>query len=103
MSKTLVNFLVNQDELDRFDAVASMLNRTRTSVLTEMMGLFCSEQILFVEQRNRKLENLNHALTQQHLLQAQADEARQLSRINWREDNDMGLPTPLMSDGQEHF
>ena len=80
MAKTLVNFLIDQDALDRFDSIASMLNRTRTSVLTEMIGLFCSEQIVAVEQRNRKLEKLNNALVQQHLLLIQANEACQINR-----------------------
>ena len=62
MSKTLVNFLVEQADLDRFDSVVSMLGRTRTSVLTEMMRMFCTEQVVAVEQRNRKLEQLNQAL-----------------------------------------
>ncbi len=103
MRKTLVNFLINKSDLDRFDSIASMIGRTRTSVLTEMISLFCSEQIVAVEQRNRKLEKLNHALTQQHLLLAQADEARQINRPLWLEDADMGLPSPFMSDGHEEF
>lgn len=103
MAKTLVNFLINKSDLDRFDSIASMIGRTRTSVLTEMIGIFCSEQIVTVEQRNRKLEQLNHALTKQHLLQAQATEARQINRPLWQNDEDMGLPSPYMSDGHEEF
>ena len=103
MRKTLVNFLIDKSDLDRFDSIASMIGRTRTSVLTEMIGLFCSEQIVAVEQRNRNLEKLNHALTQQHVLLAQAAEARQINRPIWRDDEDFGLPSPFMSDGHEEF
>lgn len=103
MAKTLVNFLIDQDKLNQLDSIASVLNRTRTSILTEMIGIFCSEQIIAVEQRNRKLEKLNHALTQQHLLLAQAAEARQINRPLCQDDEDMGLPSPYMSDGHEEF
>lgn len=103
MAKTLVNFLIDKSDLDRFDSIASMIGRTRTSILTEMMGLFCSEQIINVELRNRKLEQLNQALTQQHLLLVQAEEARQINRPLWQDDEDMGLPSPFMSDGHDEF
>ena len=102
MSKTLVNFLIDQAALDRFDAVTSMLNRTRTSVLLEMIGMFCSEQIIAVEQRNRKLEKLNDALTQQHILQSRSDQVLHFNRTPWREE-DMGPPTAFMSDGHDNF
>jgi hypothetical protein len=103
MSKTLVNFMVDENDLDRFDSIASMLNRTRTSVLTEMMQLFCSEKLVAVEQRNQELQRLNNALTQQHLLLVQANEARQINRPLWQDDENFGLPSPFMSDGHEEF
>jgi hypothetical protein len=103
MRKKLANFLIDKSDLDRFDSIASMIGRTRTSVLTEMIGLFCSEQLVVVELRNRKLEQLNQALTQQHLLLVQAAEARQINRPIWRDDEDFGLPSPFMSDGHEEF
>lgn len=103
MAKTLVNFLVEQGDLDRFDAVVSMLGRTRTSVLIEMIKTYCTEQVIAVEQRNRKLEQLNQALTQQHVLQAQANHAHQINRPLWHDDADFGLPSPFMSDGHEEF
>jgi len=65
--------------------------------------IFCSEQIVNVELRNRKLEQLNQALTQQHLLLVQAEEARQINRPLWQNDEDMGLPSPFMSDGHGEF
>ena len=103
MTKTLVNFMVDQNALDRFDSIASMLNRTRTSILTEMMGLFCSEKLVAVEQRNQELQRLNNALTEQHLLLVQATEARQVNRTLWRDDDDFGLPSPFMTDGHDEF
>ena len=67
MSKTLVNFLVEQADLDRFDSVVSMLGRTRTSVLTEMMRMFCTEQVVAVEQRNRNPDvSYRDSLAQEH-------------------------------------
>ena len=103
MAKTLVNFLIDQDKLNQLDSIASILNRTRTSILTELIGIFCSEQIIAVEQRNRKLEQLNDALTQQHMLLAQAQEARQINRPLWRDDEDFGPPSPYMSNGHDEF
>jgi hypothetical protein len=103
MSKTLVNFLIDQSALDRFDAVTSMLNRTRTSVLLEMIGMFCSEQIIAVEQRNQKIQKLNDALTQQHILLSRSDQARQFNRARWPDEEEMGLPTAFLSDGHDNF
>jgi hypothetical protein len=76
----LVNFLIEEAELRRFDGVASLIGRTRTSILTEMMRNFCADQVVEVEKRNQKLEQLNHALTQQHLLQAEASQQRLISK-----------------------
>ena len=67
MAKTLVNFLIEEAELQRFDGVASMLGRTRTSILTEMMRNFCADQVVEVEKRNQQLQQLNHALTQTNI------------------------------------
>ena len=103
MPKTLVNFLIEEAELDRFDSVVSMLGRTRTSVLIEMMKMFCTEQVEAVEQRNRKLEQLNQALTQQHMLQAQADHSLLRNRPVWREENDYTPPSLFMTDGHDEF
>ena len=103
MSRTLVNFMIDDDDLGRFDSITAMLNRTRTSVLTEMIKRFCSEQIIAVENRNRQLEQLNLALTQQHVLQVQADEACRINRPLWRVDAENDLPSPFMSDGHEEF
>ena len=58
MEGKLINFIVNKEELQRFDAVAEMLGRTRTSILTELMRGFCVHQVVEVEKRNRKLEEL---------------------------------------------
>ena len=80
MAKTLVNFLVEAAELHHFDGVASLLGRTRTSILTEMMRNFCADQVVEVEKRNQKLEQLNHALTQQNLLQAEASQQRLIGK-----------------------
>lgn len=76
MAKTLVNFLIEEAELQRFDGVASILGRTRTSILTEMMRNFCADQVVELEKRNQQLQQLNDALTQQHLLQAKASYQR---------------------------
>lgn len=103
MNKTLVNFLIDQPALDRFDAVTAMLNRTRTSVLTEMMGLFCSEQIIAVEHRNRKLEQLNDALTHQRILKSRADTSLRAKGDIWQDDEEMGPPNAFMSDGHDNF
>ena len=103
MSKTLVNFLVEQADLDRFDSVVSMLGRTRTSVLTEMMRMFCTEQVVAVEKRNRKLEQLNQALTQQHMLQAQADHSLLRNRPICPDYPDMGPPSLFFTDGHDEF
>lgn len=99
MSKTLVNFLVEETELQRFDSVASLIGRTRTSILTEMMRSFCSEQVVEVEKRNQKLQQLNYALTQQHLLQAEASHQRLMAKPL---DHDDGPIDFLYNDGGDY-
>ena len=100
MSKTLVNFLVEETELQRFDSVASLIGRTRTSIITEMMRSFCSEQVVEVEKRNQKLQQLNYALTQQHLLQAEANHQRLMAKPL---DQDDGPIDFLYNDGGEIY
>lgn len=80
MAKTLVNFLIEEAELKNFDGVARLIGRTRTSILTEMMRNFCADQVVEVEKKNQKLEQLNHALAQQHLLQAEASQQRLMAK-----------------------
>lgn len=96
MEGKLINFVVNKEELQRFDAVASMLGRTRTSILTELMRGFCVHQVVEVEKRNRKLEELNQALMQQHVLEAQAGHHRLMATP---QDHDEGPLTIFYNDG----
>ena len=98
MAKTLVNFLIEEAELQRFDGVASLIGRTRTSILTEMMRNFCADQVVEVEKRNQKLQQLNHALTQQHLLQAEASHQRLMAKPL---DHDEGPISIFYDDGGE--
>jgi hypothetical protein len=71
--KTLINFLVEENELRRFDSLAESLGRTRTSILVEMMRDFCSEQAIVLEQRNNKLKHLDNVLAQHKLLQEEVN------------------------------
>ena len=99
LAKTLVNFLIEESELQRFDGVASLIGRTRTSILTEMMRNFCADQVVEVEKRNQKLQQLNHALTQQHLLQAEANHQRLMGQPL---DHDHGPVSIFYDDGSEY-
>jgi hypothetical protein len=99
LSKTLVNFLVEETELQRFDCVASLIGRTRTSILTEMMRSFCSEQVVEVEKRNQKLQQLNYALTQQHLLQAEASHQRLMAKPLDQDNDPISI---FYDDGNEY-
>ena len=99
MAKTLVNFLIEEAELQRFDGLASILGRTRTSILTEMMRNFCADQVVEVEKRNQQLQQLNHVLTQQHLLQAEANHQRLMGQPL---DHDHGPVSIFYDDGSEY-
>lgn len=101
MAKTLVNFLIEEAELHNFDGVARLIGRTRTSILTEMMRSFCSEQVVEVEKRNQKLQQLNYALTQQHLLQAEASHQRLMAKP-LDLDDDHGPISIFYDDGSEY-
>jgi hypothetical protein len=91
--------LVEETELQRFDGVASLIGRTRTSILTEMMRNFCSEQVVEVEKRNQKLQQLNYALTQQHLLQAEANHQRLMAKPLDQDDDPIDF---FYDDGGEY-
>ncbi|WP_157573120.1 hypothetical protein [Novosphingobium sp. AAP83] len=98
MEGKLINFIVDKEELIRFDAVVSMLNRTRTSVLTELMRGFCVHQVVEVEKRNRKLEELNQALLQQTMLETQASHRRLMAKPEGFDD---GPPSIFYDDGSD--
>ena len=100
MEGKLINFIVNKEELQRFDAVAEMLGRTRTSILTELMRGFCVHQVVEVEKRNRKLEELNQALMQQTMLQAEANHQRLMAKP---QDHDEGPVSPIYHDGSDFY
>lgn len=68
MAKTLVNFLVEPELLNRFDAVADILGRTRTSILVEFIQNFCLDQVVEIEKRNKRLDELSAALERQRIL-----------------------------------
>jgi DNA-binding HxlR family transcriptional regulator len=96
-----MNLLVEKEELQRFDSLARLIGRTRTSILTEMMRSFCSEQVVEVEKRNQKLQQLNYALTQQHLLQAEASHQRMMAKPV-DPDDEHGPISIFYDDGSEY-
>ena len=101
MAKTLVNFLVEQEQLDRFDAVAEILGRTRTSLLVSFMQQFCLDQVVEIEKRNHKLDQLSAALERQRIL---AEQRGYLSSVPVHRDaRDDDLPGMFVSDGWEGF
>lgn len=101
MAKTLVNFLVEPELLNRFDAVADILGRTRTSILVGFMQDFCLDQVVEIEKRNQRLDELSAALEKQRIL---AEQRGYLSSVPVRRDaRDDDLPGMLVSDGWEEF
>ena len=80
MRKVLVNFLTDENLLHSFTAISKSLGYTRTSLLVGFMQDFCVENVAELEKQNRKIEQLNHALTQQHLLQAEASHQRLMAK-----------------------
>ena len=64
MAKTLVNFLVEEADLRRFDSIAEMLGRTRTSILREYMNDFSAEQSIVIAQKKLKLQELDRILAE---------------------------------------
>lgn len=64
MAKTLVNFLIEEADLRRFDSIAEMLGRTRTSILREYMNEFSAEQAIVVAQKKHKLQELDRILAE---------------------------------------
>lgn len=101
MAKTLVNFLVEQEQLDRFDAVAEILGRTRTSLLVSFMQQFCLDQIVEIEKRNQRLDQLCAALEKQRILSEQRGYSVETGRRDRNDHHD--LPIGLVSDGWEDF
>ena len=64
MANTLVNFLVEEADLRRFDSIAEMLGRTRTSILREYMNDFSAEQSIVIAQKKLKLQELDRILAE---------------------------------------
>ena len=95
MAKILVNFLVEPELLDRFDAVADILGRTRTSLLVGFMQDFCLDQVVEIEKRNQRLDELSAALEKQRILLEQRGYSAQPAKVH--EDND-DLPAMMVSD-----
>jgi hypothetical protein len=60
---------------------------------------FCVHQVVEVEKRNRKLEELSQALMQQTMLQTQAGHQRLMAKP---EDPDDGPLSIFYNDGFEH-
>ena len=60
---------------------------------------FCVENVAELEKQNRKIEQLNYALTQQHLLQAEASHQRLMAKPV---DHDDGPIDFLYNDGSEY-
>jgi predicted transcriptional regulator len=61
--------MVDEDDLHRFDSIAEMLGRTRTSILREMMDEFSTEQSILIAQKKHKLQELDRALAENKILQ----------------------------------
>ncbi len=88
-------------QLDRFDAVAEILGRTRTSLLVSFMQQFCLDQVVEIEKRNHKLDQLSAALERQRIL---AEQRGYLSSVPVHRDaRDDDLPGMFVSDGWEGF
>ena len=77
MAKTLINFLVEEDDLRRFDAIVEMLGRTRTSILKEMMNDFVTEQSIVIEQKKRKLQEVDRILAEYKSIQENVNNNQQ--------------------------
>lgn len=101
MAKTLVNFLVEPELLNRFDAVADILGRTRTSLLVGFMQDFCLSQVVEIEKRNQRLDELSAALEKQRKLLEQR--GYRSSVPVHRDAHDDDLPVMFVSDGWEEF
>jgi hypothetical protein len=61
-NQSLTNFNVPIETRVRFDQICELAGRTRTSVLVELMESFILLQGVVLEERNRKLEQLDQTL-----------------------------------------
>lgn len=61
-NQSLTNFNVPIETRLRFDQICELSGRTRTSVLVELMESFILLQGVVLEERNRKLEQLDQTL-----------------------------------------
>lgn len=99
MSKVLVNFLAEENLVQSFTTITKSLGYTRTSLLVGFMQDFCVENVSVLEKQNRKIEQLNHALTQQHLLNANASQQRLMPKPLDQDDDPISI---FYDDGSEY-
>ena len=97
MSRTLVNFLADESLVRSFTTITRSLGYTRTSLLVGFMQDFCVENMSVLEKQNRKIEQLNQALMQQHVRDSNASQQRYLATP--QDHDDEGPLSIFYNDG----
>jgi len=105
MQKILMNFNVSSSIKERFDVICHVNGKTRTSVLVELMTNYVLDEGKRLIERQKEFGHFDRSFQDSNDLKGyrnQADADPHLTRSarqTWGED-DLGLPSPMLSDGQ---
>jgi len=104
----LINFNVPIDTRNRFDVICHASGKTRTSVLVELMTNYVLDESKRLIERqkafgdfDRSFRNSNDLNGYRH--QADADHHFARSARQTGGDDDLSLPSPMLSDGREDW
>lgn len=108
MPKSLTNFNVPISVRQRFDEVCRASGRTRTSVLVELMENFVLLQGKVLEERAKRLEQVDHSIRESRRIMGFREflgeqSAKDRKGVQSGSKSDFDLPDPMMSDGQEDW
>jgi hypothetical protein len=108
MYKILMNFNVSRSIKERFDLICRENGRTMTSVLVELMTNYLISEGTRLADRQALLPDIDAALQKSrglrdsHREMYHDDQFTHSARQTWADD-DLGLPSPMLSDGREDW
>jgi hypothetical protein len=104
----LTNFNVPIPLRSRFDAICEAIGRSRTSVLVELMSDYIVHQSQHLAARNHQFKKIDELLGENTVLMGDRSFSRSKPRpsrysVQTRSNQDLELPGPMFSDGQEDW
>ena len=104
MAKVPVNFLIDRNELHRFDRICGIIKRSRTSVLSQLMDGFCATILVEIKKKNKILSQVDQSLERHNHLVGQRHHQQEMMIQNpYLSDTYDSPPAFFCSDGEVSF